>query len=359
MAIATKENTNTRSLRAIYCALLIVGILFGFGGCKSNKILAEKAENGTSNTQLKVVTVKTFQNAHLTWTDEVQKQSVVGTFKLPDDPSNVKHIAMFVKLRCPEEGCGPWDVFANIKVKDTSTGEWYEMARWITPYGVDNHKMPGPGGYKYDVTDFKSLLTGTTKLRLFTETWKKGWLISVKFKYTFGDPKYKYSSIARIIGYADNTHSGVPYGVDHAAFDLKKTIHIPENAAVTYLRTIITGWGMTNPDNCAEFCFRTHHIMINGENRFKQEMGPLGCKDIPIQPQSGTWWFNRAGWCPGMPVKVRINKFDKSMAGKTFTYKYSLEPWTRQDPKNKAFYNISSFVVVKSNQPINKPIVTN
>ena len=35
-------------------------------------------------------------------------------------------------------------------------------------------------------------------------------------------------------------------------------------------------------------------------------MGPIGCGSNPISNQGGNWAPDRAGWCPGMVVPVRI-----------------------------------------------------
>jgi len=60
------------------------------------------------------------------------------------------------------------------------------------------------------------------------------------------------------------------------------------------------GWGENNSQNAAEFYNGTHNININGTTEFEQNLwqncnpNPSGC-----QPQNGTWYYNRHGWCPG------------------------------------------------------------
>lgn len=292
-------------------------------------------------------------------------QSAEHQYNLPTDVSAVNKINMYIKLRCPAGGCGAWDVYAHIQIKDPSSGDWYELGRYITPYGVDNHAVNR--GFQIDVTDFKSLLQGTVTLRAFTEVWTaNGWLLSVDFDYIEGAaPDYPYSAIAKVVQYNDNSLGGVIYGENASAFDLTKTVTIPPNAEATSLRTIITGWGQETPSvgggTCAEWCFRTHHIQINGTNTFEHYMGPLNCAGNPVQPQSGTWPYDRAGWCPGMAVPVRTDQFSSNMAGQTFSFDYSFEPWTNNglsgNPTPHAYYAISTYVVVKSNTPIVKPTV--
>lgn len=294
-------------------------------------------------------------------------QTETATFMLHNDLTNIESIKMYVQLDCPTEGCNAWDVYANIKVKDDASGEFYEIGRYITPYGVDTSQLER--GFEIDVTDFKSLLQGSTELYARIETWgSDGWELSVDFDYVEGTPDYPYYAVADIITYDDWSTSGVPYGVtiDPATWDLTKSVSIPANAEATHLRTIISGWGHATPTDsdgrpCAEWCYRTHDIFINGANIFQHEMGPIGCGTNPVSPQSGNWAPDRAGWCPGMAVPVRINAFDIPLSGTTFTYEYDYEDWTSDGGSTSgssgAFYATSSFVVVKSNTPITKPTV--
>ncbi|MEM6686694.1 MAG: peptide-N-glycosidase F-related protein [Bacteroidota bacterium] len=297
-------------------------------------------------------------------------QTVTNTYNLHTDMSNIEQIMMYVKLRCPSgDGCNAWDVYANIKVKDAASGEFYEIGRYITPYGVDNSQLSR--GFEIDVTDFKSLLQGSAELYARIETWgSDGWELSVEFDYVEGTPDYPYYAIADVITYDDWSTSGVPYGVtiDPAMWDLTKTISIPANAEATHLRTIISGWGHATPvdaDNrpCAEWCYRTHDVKINGATTFQHNMGPIGCATNPVQPQAGNWVPDRAGWCPGMAVPVRIDQMSTPMSGSTFMFEYDYENWTSDggttSGQNGAYYATSTFVVVKSNTPIVKPTVTN
>lgn len=308
-----------------------------------------------------VLVVNTFDKAHLAFTD-ANPQSKTQTFKFPTNLSNVSKIKMYVKLECPQGGCGAWDVYANVFIKDSQSGAYFELGRYITPYGVDNHQRAK--GFEFDVTDFKSLLTGDVELKVFAETWtKEGWLVTVKFEYEQGTPDYQYYAITPIMQYNKNSLEGIPYGVTNN-FKTDFGLKIPANAKQTKLRTIISGWGHaaigTANGNCAEWCPRTHNIFIDGQQKFAHVMGPIGCGSNPVQPQGGNWAPNRAGWCPGMEVPIRSDIFATPEAGKTLRFKYTLQPWTNTDPNSQAFYAISSFIVVKSDQLIATPeVVTN
>ncbi|PHS10115.1 MAG: peptidase [Kordia sp.] len=294
-------------------------------------------------------------------------QTETATFNLHNDLTNIETIKMYIKLRCPSGGCNAWDVFANIKVKDISSGDWYEIGRYITPYGIDNSAVVR--GFEVDVTDFKSLLSGSVELFARIETWgSDGWELSVDFDYIEGTPDYPYYAVADVISYDDWSTSGVPYGVtnDPMVWDLNKLITIPANAEATSLRTIISGWGHATPTDsdgrpCAEWCYRTHDVKINGANTFQHYMGPIGCGSNPVSGQGGNWSPDRAGWCPGMAVPVRVDELATAMAGNTITFEYDYENWVTDGGNTSgnsgAYYATSTFVIVKSNTPIAKPTV--
>ena len=317
---------------------------------------------------------RTFSNQRIAWGGG-HGQSSAQSFDLHNDVSGIEMIKMYLRLDCPSGGCDPWDRYANVMVKDKTTNEWFEIGRHITPYGVDNNALTR--GLEFDVTDFKSLLEGNVELRIFVETWvSSGWIVSLEFDYTPGSPDYKYYKVSKIIQYNGNSLGGVPYGglngnteIDLEKFDLIKSLQFGDNIESAHIRTIVTGWGHATPADsdgraCAEWCFRTHKIKIDNSNLFSHYMGPIGCSQNPINNQGGNWAPDRAGWCPGMTVPVRIDKFDSDVSNKTMNYEYDFENWTNDfvgtpgyNNKN-AFYAISSFLILKSNSEIERAIIS-
>jgi hypothetical protein len=290
-------------------------------------------------------------------------QSAEQTFMLHSDISNISQIKMYLQIDCPATGCDDWDRYANVMVRDTDSGNWYEIGRYITPYWVGTELLPR--GLEFDVTDFKSLLTGNVDIRIYIENWTtKADLISIDFDYIEGTPDYQYYAVAEVMQYNGNSLQGVPYGVDNT-FDLTRSVAVPANSESTHLRTVISGWGHATPNDsdgrpCAEWCYRTHDVKINGAIMFQHDLAPIGCATNPINNQSpGNWQPDRAGWCPGMVVPARIDQFGSTMAGSSFSFEYDYEDWVNNLAGGDAFYATSTFVVVKSNTPINKPIVTN
>ncbi len=320
-------------------------------------------DDETQPDDFRTFTVKTFQDKRHAFGDGLSHR-FEETFHFDTDPTRVERIRMFVKLRCPQQGCNAWDMYANVKVKHPQTGHWLEIGRYITPYGVDNAALPR--GFVIDVTDFKELLTGDVELMSFVEVWgNDGWLVSIEFDIIEGNPEYKYVAVAPVLDYAEWSLAGVPYGEEHD-FELQRNVTVPSNAEQTVLRTIITGWGHATPADpdgrrCAEWCFRSHDVLINGEVAFTHDLDPIGCADNPVQPQNGNWAPDRAGWCPGMQVPVRRDIFPEPLYGESFTFEYQFEEWTNNFQSGAsnphAYYAISTFVVVKSNEPIEAPVV--
>ncbi len=325
-------------------------------------------------TQLKF-NYKTFSQKRLAW-GSGYSQGASQNFDLHSDNSNIETIKMYIRLECPSDGCDPWDRFANILVKNQSNNQFYEIARHITPYGVGNSQLSR--GLEVDVTDFKSILTGNVEIRIYTETWvSSGWVLSLEFDYLSGTPDYKYYQVTPVIQFNRNSLSGVPYGgengqteLDEVKFDLKKTITIGSNIKSVHFRTIISGWGHATPADsdgraCAEWCFRTHKIKIDNVDKFSHYMGPIGCSSNPINNQAGNWSPDRAGWCPGMVVPVRIDKFDANISDTTIDFEYYFQPWTNNfvgtpGYNNKNAYNaISTFIILKSDNQIDAAAVTN
>ena len=340
-------------------------------GNKTGNLSIENSQTNSLNISLSGkgiqlrINYKTFTKQNLAF-GSGKNQSYVQNFDLHNDLSEVESIKMYVQLECPSGGCNAWDVYSNIMLKDPVSLEWFEIGRYITPYGIDNKKLDR--GFEIDVTDFKSYLNGNVELKAFIEVWgSDGWNLSVDFDYIIGSPDYINYQISRIIQYNGNSLQGVIYGEDRSKFDLSKSIKIGSNIESAHLRTIITGWGHATPNDsdgrpCAEWCYRTHNIQINNINKFQHYLGPIGCASNVVSPQNGNWQPDRAGWCPGMEVPIRIDKFNDDISNTLFDYKYDFQNWNndlKSTANNKhAYYAISSFIVLKSNKEINSALIS-
>lgn len=218
--------------------------------------------------------------ANFSETVEAELPSFLGAFD---------NITATLELSCPTGGCGEWDRLASIDAK-SHDGEWFEIIRYITPYGV-------PCSHAVDLTDYMSLLQGKISFRFNCQTFDNGFLWKLKLNYQPGEPDYLYSSVFHVW---EDTY---PFG-DYANLQPVEEwdFQFPSNAVASTLKLVSTGhgWGQTNTGNAAEFYEATHHVWVNGNQTFTQHNwnvcnpNPDGC-----QPQNGTWYHNRAGWCPG------------------------------------------------------------
>lgn len=222
------------------------------------------------------------------WADINHGQVEVDA-ELPCYVGAFNEIAASLAIDCPPGGCDPWDRISSIEVKGHN-GKWYEIMRYITPYGVAcAHVM--------DATDFMSLLQGKVTFRVNLGTLGNGFLYSLLLDYAEGQPAHPYSTVQEV------WHETYDFG-NPANLQPVPQVNIPISAGTkaAKLKLVSTGhgWGDNNTDNAAEFHEDTHHVWVNGQQTFEQHNwqtcnpNPDGCS-----PQNGTWYFARAGWCPG------------------------------------------------------------
>mgnify|MGYP001766706465 CR=1 FL=1 len=211
------------------------------------------------------------------------------TADLPSFLGAYNQVVGTLTLKCPPGGCGEWDRVGGVDVKGHD-GQWHEIIRYITPYSkACSHTI--------DLTDYISLLMGRTEFRFNCSTLDNGYYWGLELNYTAGTPDFLYSSVYEV------WNEVYPFG-DYANLQPveDKQMEFPEEALGAKLKLVSTGhgWGDLNTGNAAEFYDATHHIWVNGAETFTQHNwydcnpNPDGC-----QPQNGTWYHNRAGWCPG------------------------------------------------------------
>lgn len=212
------------------------------------------------------------------------------TAELPCYLGAYDQILANLTLSCPPMGgCGAWDYVAKISAQDYK-GQWQEIIRYVTPYGT-------PCSHQIDLTDFKSILQGIVNFKIEYGAYDNGYEFSLSFDYRAGDPTYDYTHINKL------WEQSYPFG-DPANLQPVPSLHIdvPSQTEAAKIKLVSTGhgWGDNNTDNAAEFSYNTHHIWLDNVETFTQ-YNFANCDPNPdnCDPQSGTWYFDRAGWCPG------------------------------------------------------------
>ncbi|MFK7922216.1 MAG: LamG-like jellyroll fold domain-containing protein [Bacteroidia bacterium] len=209
--------------------------------------------------------------------------------ELPAFLGSYDRILATLDVTCPPGGCGPWDRVAKVEIQ-THEGNWVEMIRYITPYGVAcSHTL--------DVTDFMSALQGKIRFRMSCETFDNGFEYELRLDYQPGIPTYAYSKIDPV------WHQRFDFGNpgDLQPVDDQMVKFFPNSQAAKFkLISSGHGWGENNTNNAAEFYNTTHHVWVDGAQTFAQNNW-LICNPNPdaCSPQNGTWFHNRAGFCPG------------------------------------------------------------
>ena len=209
--------------------------------------------------------------------------------ELPSYQGAFDDIQATLTITCPPGGCDPWDRVSSIEVKGHN-GEWYEIIRYLTPYGV-------ACGHSIDLTDFMSLLQGKVTFRGNLGTQGNGFLYTLRLDYAAGIPAQSYSRVDKL--WSETYDFGNMANLEPCEvydFEFESSV----SAAKLKLVSTGHGWGDNNTGNAAEFHNDTHHIWLDGTETFEQinwndcQPNPDGCN-----PQNGTWYFDRAGWCPG------------------------------------------------------------
>ncbi len=265
-----------------------------------------RSENGLTATlqrQLKVErgdtaapnrTVRTMDKVLINFPQPGQTNG--GIYTLPQYVGHYENIVAHLDVTCPTlaEGgkpdCDDWDRVGWVEAQ-TPDGQWREIIRYITSYRT-------PCNHTIDVTEFASYLQGEVPMRMYIETWGTGgWEITLDFEYVSGPSQFLYTELVPL-------WNGVfPFG-DPARLQPLDTVSaaIPDEVAAMSLRIVTTGhgWGDNNTDNAAEFYKAKHKVLVN-DTAISQELW-LKCNPNPdgCQPQSGTWRYSRAGWCPGV-----------------------------------------------------------
>ena len=115
------------------------------------------------------------------------------------------------------------------------------------------------------------------------------------------------------------------------------------------LRTFVTGHGQGNTNDCAEFCQATHTITVGAtplpQTPWRTCCTPQpSCEDVPFPPaaghppptpgpgvasgQLGSYWYSRAGWCPGSAVEPWEHDITQAMgSGTTQSFSYGLDSY--------------------------------
>ncbi|MEM6265023.1 MAG: LamG-like jellyroll fold domain-containing protein, partial [Bacteroidota bacterium] len=170
----------------------------------------------------------------------------------------------------------------------------YEIARYITPYGINLDLGPEGTTWIFDVTDYAPLLHDF----VYLQAGNNQELLDLKFAMIKGTPPRDVLKISNIY---DGSFSYASLLTDQNAPPVP--LSLDPNGSMFRIKTRTSGHGFGSGENCAEFCRKTHSLSIDGQQQFAWEVW-RECATNPVFPQGGTWIYDRAGWCPGDEVET-------------------------------------------------------
>lgn len=249
-------------------------------------------------------TVRVHNKTHLqTKTEYSQKHK----FLVNDlDISNIK---LNLYLACPETGCSDWDYSISVLLRKVENNDTitYQLGRMMTPYSGaynsgDNAQSWNPH-WSWDITNYLPLLQDSVDIVITYEGYQDGFLATTDFVFT-RDKKNKRNVIkTQNIHYGYFSYGDIENPIDN--YITPKEIIVPKNTKKVYARVSISGHGGDSTNASAEFLKKDFYYMVNGKEIARQAIWKDDCGCNPIQPQGGTWIYNRAGWCPG----TKVNEF--------------------------------------------------
>lgn len=189
----------------------------------------------------------------------------------------------------------------------------YELSRYITPYGINLTLGPDGWAWVFDVTDYAPLLKDSVELEC--GNWQE--LLDLKFAFIEGTPP---RDVKNVTAFWKGTH----YLSNWDETILPQTYAPGDGESMWRLKTRASGHGFGQGNNCAEFCYNTHSVKVNNVPQWSWEI-MQECADNPLYPQGGTWIYDRAGWCPGAPVRTEDLELTPLVEGQdSFTVEYDV-----------------------------------
>ncbi|MCF8407839.1 MAG: T9SS type A sorting domain-containing protein [Crocinitomicaceae bacterium] len=221
-----------------------------------------------------------------------------------------------------------------------------EIARYITPYGIQFDLGPNGFAWIYDVTDYQDYLKNIVDLAAHNTQE----LLDLKFAFIEGIPPrdlHKREPIwsdFRSYGFANMAND----------VDLKaKKIHLADSSDNFKIKTRMSGHGQVGNNACCEWVPNNHQIKVDGVSRFNWNIWEAtDCGDNPNIGQGGTWPYAREGWCPGDQVKEYEFELTPFVTpGDSVELDYVINPVPANDPGQAGGNYIAAYDLISYSAP--------
>lgn len=274
------------------------------------------------------------------------------TVNFPDGSTKYRKVIMIFTLGkyvCPGSPtyCSDWDytvqTFAMNKVGDT-----VELGRLITPYGKGPRMGPSwSQPFYFDVTDYATVLKDSNKIRIHYSGYSGGFTADIRFAMIEGTPERDVKGVKTM------WNASFSYGNTADPIDTKvaaQSLTPPAGTEAATYRMNISGHG-SDATGCSEFCQKYYRVIKDGSVVKEQTIWRDNCGYNNLYPQSGTWVYDRANWCPGDVVHTIPHPLPSVSGGSAFDLGLSFEPYTSS---GGASYIVFGSVIYYG--PINKKL---
>ncbi len=221
-----------------------------------------------------------------------------------------------------------------------------EIARYITPYGIQFDLGPNGFTWKYDVTDYQMYLKGLVDLAAHNTQE----LIDLKFAFIEGIPPR-------------DVHARQPIWSDFRSYNFaqmandvvlqEKPVILADSSETFKIKTRMSGHGQVGDFACCEWVANDHQIKVDGIPRFNWNIWQsTECGDNPNIGQGGTWPYAREGWCPGDRVKEHEFELTPYVTpGDTVKLDYAINAVPGNDPGQAGGNYIAAYDLISYSAP--------
>ena len=109
------------------------------------------------------------------------------------------------------------------------------------------------------------------------------------------------------------------------------------------IRALTTGHGFGYTQDCAEFCKKTHTLTL-GDVTDAWIPWRDDCVRAGPPGQAGTFYFSRAGWCPGDVVYPHEVDVDLR-GGDAAAFQWQVEPYTNEVDGGDPYLLLSAYLI--------------
>lgn len=228
----------------------------------------------------------------------------------------------------PPHYCGSWDYTTQIYARRFGKDS-VEIARVITPYASDWFSKNKQHDYVVDVTDYASVLDSITGMRFRYDGYSWGFTITLKIEFIEGVPPMDAIAVKNIYdGY-------YPYGNAGNSIEnylTPKTFTYGPSTPNVFIKNSVSGHGADN-QGCGEFCSKYYELKIDNNTIAQKQLWRNDCGVNHVYPQTGTWIYDRANWCPGAVVwPIYHNISSITNPNTTFTVNVDMQPYFNANP---------------------------